>query len=109
MNELSGQHTERWVRSGARVGLPVEDLEAAAKRGEDVARGYFVFEHGRDLNRDKVSRGQALGVPVVPSINIFHYADLGDHMRSARADVHRMLEFGVEEFQIDSPYDVWLR
>ena len=106
---ISRRHTKQWVRSGARVGLPVEDLEAAAKRGEDVARGYFVFEHGRDLNGDRVSRGQALGVPVVPSINVFHYADLPNHMPAARADVRRMLELGVEEFQIDSPYDVWLR
>ena len=106
---LGGRDRERWIGNGARVGLPVEDLEAAAQRGEDVARGYFVFEHGRDLDADKVRRGQAFGVPVVPSINIFHYDDLGDHMAAAEADVRRMLNLGVEEFQIDSPYDVWLR
>ncbi len=106
---IDQRHSERWVRSGTRVGLPVADLEAARNRGEDVANSYFVFEHGRDLDADKVRRGQALGVPIVPSINIFHYGDLGDHMPAARADVHRMLDLGVEEFQIDSPYDVWLR
>ena len=45
---------------------------------------------------------------VVPSINIFHYADT-DHMKAAESDTRRMLGLGVEYFQIDSPYDVWLR
>jgi hypothetical protein len=47
-------------------------------------------------------------VAVVPSINIFHYADT-DHRKAAEADVERMLGLGVEYFQIDSPYDIWLR
>ena len=106
---INTQHAERWLRAGARVGVPLADVEAAAKRGEDVVRSYFVFEHGRDLDGDKVRRGQELGVPVVPTINIFHYADRPDHMREAEADVGRMLDLGVEEFQIDSPYDIWLR
>ena len=106
---INTQNPSQWVRSGVRVGVTLEHLEAASKRGEDVARGYILFEHGRDLASDKVKRGQALGVPVVPSINIYHYADLDDHMEAAEADVRRMLDLGVEEFQIDSPYDVWLR
>jgi hypothetical protein len=42
------------------------------------------------------------------SINIFHYAGTG-HLKAAEADTKRMIELGVEYFQIDSPYDVWLR
>ena len=55
-----------------------------------------------------VRRGQALGVAVVPSINVFHYADLGDHIPAAQSDIRRMLELGVKEFQIDSQFDAWL-
>ena len=106
---INTHHPERWARVGARVGLALEDIEAAAKSGENVARSTFAFEHGRDLDAGKVKRGHVLGVPVVPSINIFHYADLSDHMPAARADISRMLNLGVEEFQIDSLYDVWLR
>lgn len=106
---IETQQPSEWIQAGARVGRPLTDLETAAERGEDIAKGYFLFEHGRDLTSDKVKRGRALNVPVVPSINIYHYADLEDHMEAAQADTHRMLELGVEEFQIDSPYDVWLR
>jgi hypothetical protein len=89
--------------------MPLDALEQAVGRGEDVASRFFLFEHGRDLTREKVARARELGVPVVPSINIFHYDDLDDHMKAAEADVRRTLDYGVEEFQIDSPYDVWLR
>lgn len=93
----------------ARVGVDREKLREAVDRGEDVARLYFLFEHGRELDAETVRYAQNLGVPVVPSINSFHYADLPDHMAAAETDVRRMLQLGVEEFQIDSPYDVWLR
>ncbi len=106
---INTQHPAEWVDAGARVGLTLDQIEAAAARGEDVARGYILFEHGRDLDSAKVKRGQALTVPVVPSINIYHYADLDDHMTAAESDMRRMLALDVEEFQIDSPYDVWLR
>ena len=92
----------------ARVGAPLDILRQLRDAGEDVASRYFLFEHGRDLDRDKVAAGFDLGVPVVPSINIFHYADLPDHNAAARRDIERMLEFGVTEFQIDSVYDLWL-
>ena len=105
---INPQHSSRWIRAGARVGLTLEQLEAAIDRGED-AQCYFLFEHGRDLDAAKVGRAQALSVPVVPSINIYHYADLDDHMAAAEADVARMLDLGIKQFQIDSPYDIWLR
>jgi glycerophosphoryl diester phosphodiesterase len=101
--------SRQWFLGKARVGMPLDALEQAVGRGEDVASRFFLFEHGRDLTREKVARARELGVPVVPSINIFHYDDLDDHMKAAEADVRRMLDYGVEEFQIDSPYDVWLR
>ena len=101
--------SRQWFHGKARVGVDGETLRAAAESGEDVARLYFLFEHGRDLDAEIVRFAQALGVAVVPSINIFHYADLDEHMIAAERDVKRMLELGVREFQIDSPYDRWLR
>ncbi len=93
----------------ARIGVDRKKLREAVESGEDVVRLYFLFEHGRDLDAETVRYAQDLGVPVVPSINIFHYDDLPDHLSAAEDDVRRMLQLGVEEFQIDSPYDVWLR
>ena len=106
---IGTDQSRTWFHGKARVGVDRNKLRAAVEGGEDVARLYFLFEHGRDLDAETVRYAQALGVPVVPSINIFHYEDLADHMATAEMDVKRMLELGVEEFQIDSPYDVWLR
>lgn len=106
---IGTEQSRAWFRGKARVGVDRAQLREAAERGEDVARLYFLFEHGRDLDAEAVEYAQSLDVPVVPSINIFHYEDLPDHMAAAEADVRRMLAVGVVEFQIDSPYDVWLR
>jgi hypothetical protein len=98
-----------WFRGKARVGGDRQSLKEAAERGEDVRDLYFLFEHGRDLDAETVRYAQKLAVPVVPSINIFHYDDLPDHMGAAESDIHRMLQLGVTEFQIDSPYEKWLQ
>ena len=106
---IGTEQSRAWFHGKARVGVGRETLRKAVERGENVARLYFLFEHGRDLDAQTVRYAQNVGVPVVPSINIFHYADLPDHMATAETDVRRMLQLGVKEFQIDSPYDVWLR
>jgi hypothetical protein len=92
----------------SRVGVDRNTLREQHRLGSEVRRLYFLFEHGRELDAETVRFAQDLGVPVVPSINIFHYDDLPDHMAAAQRDVQRMLELDVDEFQIDSPYDVWL-
>lgn len=105
---IGTEQSQRWFEGKARIGVDSETLKKASAAGEDVKSRYFLFEHGRDLNAGKVRQAQELGVPVVPSINIFHYADT-DHMKAAEADTRRMIELGVEYYQIDSPYDIWLR
>ncbi len=106
---IGTEQSRSWFHRKARVGVDREKLREAVERNEDVAGLYFLFEHGRDLDAETVRYAQDLSVPLVPSINIFHYDDLPDHMAAAESDVNRMLRLGVEEFQIDSPYDVWLR
>lgn len=105
---IGTEQSRAWFHGKARVGVERDELKKAVAAGEDVAKLYFLFEHGRDLDEETVRYAQKLGVPVVPSINIFHYADT-DHMKAAEADTRRMHDLGVEYFQIDSPYDVWLR
>ena len=105
---IGTDQSRAWFRGKARVGVDRAQLKKAAAAGEDVRSLYFLFEHGRDLDADAVRHAQKLGVAIVPSINIFHYADT-DHSKAAEADVKRMFDLGVEYFQIDSPYDVWLR
>ena len=105
---IGTEQSRNWFHGKARVGVDRNQLRQAAEAGEDVASLYFLFEHGRDLDTETVRYAQDLGVPVVPSINIFHYGNLPDHMATAESDVRRMRELGVTQFQIDSPYDAWL-
>jgi hypothetical protein len=105
---IGTEESRKWFHGKARIGIDRQWLKKAEAAGEKVAALYFLFEHGRDLDAETVRYAQKLGVAVVPSINIFHYADT-DHMKAAESDVKKMLDLGVEYFQIDSPYDVWLR
>jgi glycerophosphoryl diester phosphodiesterase len=106
---IGTDESRMFFRGKARVGLPAMALKQAAAQGEEVSKLYFLFEHGRDLDDETVAWAQHLGVPVVPSINIFHYADLPDHFKAAHADIVRLQQRGITEFQIDSVYDRWLR
>lgn len=104
---IGTDESRAWFHGKARVGVDRAQLRKAVAASEDVRSLYFLFEHGRDLDAETVRYAQKLGVAVVPSINIFHYDDTDP--KAAEADTKRMLDLGVEYFQIDSPYDVWLR
>lgn len=106
---IGTDQSRRRLSGRAMIGVDTAFLREAVREGQSVKGYYFLFEHGRELTADKIAFAQSLGVPVVPSINIFHYDDLPDHMEAAKADVERMRTLGVQEFQIDSPYDIWLR
>lgn len=88
----------------AKVGIDREKLEAAVKRGEDVAGRYFLFEHGRTLDAETVELAQKHGVTVVPSVNDFHYLS-PKHEEMAARDIARLKKLGVTHFQIDSVYE----
>jgi len=47
------------------------------------------------------------GIPVVVSINEYHYAGKSDPTAAAYADVERARKLRVTYFQSDSPYDIW--
>jgi len=63
----------------------------------------FWFGWPRFITDEMVQRIQAQGIPVVPSINTFHYRpEFAD--ASASRDVARMRAAGVVAYQIDSVY-----
>ena len=69
-------------------------------------RGYFVFGHANDFDAASVKAFQAMGIPVIVSINLFHYDDVAeDRVAAGTADVKRMLAYGVDGLQIDSVYE----
>lgn len=75
-----------------------------------MSRRCFLFAHGRDLDREAVELANRAGIPVVASINRFHYSTcLVNGMKTARADMLRLRNLGVTLFQIDSLYESCLR
>ena len=89
------------------VSRSYDQIVAAKNRGEDISNRYFLFPRGKLLKEPEVQKGIELGVPVVPSINIFHYLGINHKLR-AKQDIERLRNAGVTEFQIDSVYDQWL-
>jgi glycerophosphoryl diester phosphodiesterase len=101
-----------YFRGKAKVAATFEELEKAVMNGEPVARLYFLFEWGRTLTADQVKFAQSHRVPVVPSVNTFHYVQGGhgtpggvDPIAGGTADLQRLRKMGVTEFQIDSVYE----
>ena len=95
-----------YFRGKARVSATFQQLQEAVARGEKVDRLYFLFEWGKTLTEEQVHFSQKHGVPVVPSVNTFHYADYGlDPMTNGAADIQRLIRLGVTEFQMDSVYE----
>lgn len=106
---LGSDQVKRHFRDKARISGNAEAVFAAAERGEPVAQRYFLFDRGSRLTEPLVRRAQDLNVPVVAAINRFRYPDdEAEALRLARADIERLRELGVTQFQIDSQYDVWL-
>lgn len=98
--------SRRHFHTKARVAVNSEQLRAAVARKEDVARLYFLFEWGKTLTREQVDFARRHNVPVVPSVNTFHYgSDMRASLAQGSADIRRLLSWGVTEFQIDSVYE----
>jgi glycerophosphoryl diester phosphodiesterase len=82
------------------------DLAAAADRGEDLRREYFLFELGSELDGDAVALSRKLQVVPVAAINTFRYTMAKrDETLGPAEDVARLRRLGVQHYQIDSRYE----
>jgi hypothetical protein len=66
-------------------------------------RGKYWFGLPQELPDQLVEPLQARGAYVIPAINIFRYPE-GNHYELARNDIRRLLQAGVDGFQIDAVY-----
>jgi glycerophosphoryl diester phosphodiesterase len=87
----------------ARVAVSRDELKQRAAAGEDVSSLCFLFGHGSELDNAALEDARALNVPVVASINTFHYPRLTDTIGPG-PDIQRLLDENVIYFQIDSAY-----
>jgi hypothetical protein len=100
------EEANKYFKGKAKMSVSFDQLKDAIARGEDAARLYFLFEWGKTLTEDQVRFAQKHGVPVVPTVNTFHYADTGkDAVEAGSADIQRLRRLGVTDFQIDSVYE----
>jgi len=99
--------SQRRFKNKSRIGLNRRQLLDAIANAEPVSKHYFLFEHGRTLDKAGLDLASKARIPAVVSINIFHYAD-SDHWKGAEADIRRLKKLGMQYFQIDSVYDKWL-
>jgi glycerophosphoryl diester phosphodiesterase len=108
---IGTDETRDYFKGKARISIGVKELEKRVAAGDDLSKTYFLFDHGLTLNEHSVELAKRAGIPVVVSINEFHYAYVHspDPMAAAHADVERARDLGVKYFQIDAPYDQWLR
>jgi glycerophosphoryl diester phosphodiesterase len=101
--------TRDYFRGKALISLSEGELVKRLDAGEDLSKTYFLFEHGTTLNEKSMELAKHAGIPVAVSINEYHYAASPNPMEAAHADVEKARQLGVTYFQIDSPYDLWLR
>ena len=101
---IGSDQSRAWFLDKAKIGVNREKLEASVKRGEDVARRYYLFSHAKGIDAETVNFCRQHGVIIVPSINTFHYPP-EEHLELAAADIARLKKLGVTYFQIDSVYE----
>ena len=101
--------TRDYFKGKAFISMSEGELSKKLDAGENLSKTYFLFEHGTTLNEKSMELAKRAGIPIVVSINEYHYAAKPDPMAAAHADVERARQLGVVYFQIDSPYDIWLR
>ncbi len=87
----------------ARIGTDRNGLKQAVEAGENVAGRYFLFEHGNELDDATVQYAESLNVPVIPTVNDYHYL-LKRRNSTPQSDLERLHLAGVTTFQIDSAY-----
>jgi glycerophosphoryl diester phosphodiesterase len=106
---IGTDETRAYFKGKARISLSEGELAKKLESDENISRTYFLFEHGTTLNDKGMNLAKRAKIPVVVSINEYHYASQSDPMAAAHADIDRVRKLGVTYFQIDSPYDVWLK
>ena len=94
---FSGTARVSWRRS-------LDETHEAVQRSKAFAADHYVFNHGDDFTADDIVGFQALGLPVIASINRQHYPD-GNPEASGNEHILQLRDWGIDGFQIDSCYD----
>lgn len=100
---IGGGRAKTHFQGKARISANRKSLKSAVESGDPVKDWYILFEHGNELDETTVKYAQSLGVPVVASVNKFHYIVRKAGV-TAESDLANLRKWGVVEYQIDSVY-----
>jgi len=104
---LGDSRAREYLKGTVLLTLPIEMMEKV-KQGEAVdLHGFFWFGVPKTWPIDLVKPVQENGALVIPAINTFRYSE-EHHRAEAGEDVERLLEAGVDGFQIDCIYQDYL-
>ncbi|MCX5759374.1 MAG: glycerophosphodiester phosphodiesterase family protein [Candidatus Hydrogenedentes bacterium] len=95
--------SKAYFKGKARIATSLEGLRQAVASGEDAASLYCLFAHGNELDDEAVRYAASVHVPVVASVNTYHYL-LKPNSAGPETDSRRLYSAGVRLFQIDSEY-----
>jgi len=87
----------------------VEEAKAALEEHGELSHRFFAFGRAERFDEEQIRFYQEIGLPIVISINAFHYLTVGPHLEHGSRDVRRMLELGVDGLQIDAVYEPYVR
>jgi len=100
---LGGSRAREYLKGTVLLTLPGKMLEKV-KQGESVdLHGFYWFGVPETWPIDLIRPVQENGALVIPALNTFRYSK-EHHRVEARADAERLLEAGVDGFQIDCIY-----
>lgn len=88
---IGTEEARKWFLGKAKVGADRKTIREAETRGEPVAQQYFLFEHGNELDLATTRWAQSKKILIVPSVNLFHYAN-EDPMKGAERDINNELQ-----------------
>lgn len=80
------------------------ETREAASQDPDFAKNFYIFNHGADFTEPDIIGFHKLGLPVIVSINTYHYKT-GDPQQQGEHHIQQLLHDGVDGFQIDSCFD----
>ncbi len=102
---------EKYLKGKAMLRINDEEFDSIARGRPVDLSGKFWFDWPRFITHEMVELIQQQGCLVMPSINIFHYWIYPEDEREmrAKADIERMVEAGVDGYQIDGVYDKYFQ
>ncbi len=80
------------------------EAQKSEKAHNNPAKYFFIFNHGEHFDKTEIDGFHKMGLPVIVSINTWHYPDDDPGLESGKADIKRLIELGVDGLQLDSQY-----